>query len=537
MKRSTLGLGCAVALGLATVAGTASAQLRDVTQTPNALNAGIRKSYTQEIGVGRGDVFTPNSSAFIIARDPARAIRRGRQIFQRKFQLKQGLGPTTNDGEGNVNLVGGDPSIAAGLSDSCAGCHGRPRGSAGHGGDVVTRPDSRDAPHLFGLGLQEQLGDEITRSLRGIRTGASAAAMASDPPAPVSRALVAKGINYGTITANPDGTFDTSGVVGVDPDLRVRPFFAQGGTVSIREFLVGAFNAEMGLEAADPDLALASRGGSVQTPSGMLLNGRTDRVEGPPAPSPTADPDGDGHVNEIPVSIVDFMEFYLLNYFKPALAEQTTEAMMGRAVFSQIGCSSCHIATLTINTDRRVADLDTVFDDVQGNPFNRLFATAAPLMLGGLAGIDDGSGFPTLKQPAGAPFVVRNFFADMKRHDLGPNFHERNYEGSFTNLFITEPLWGVGTTAPYGHDGRSPSLEDVILRHGGEAQATRDAFAALSSTAKGWVFSFLHSLVLFPPDDTASTLQPQNPMAANYPQNGHGAIALTVLFNDPSDVE
>jgi hypothetical protein len=34
-------------------------------------------------------------------------------------------------------------------SDSCAACHGRPRGAAGFGGDVVTRPDSRDAPHLL----------------------------------------------------------------------------------------------------------------------------------------------------------------------------------------------------------------------------------------------------------------------------------------------------------------------------------------------------------------------------------------------------
>jgi len=28
-------------------------------------------------------------------------------------------------------------------------------------------------------------------------------------------------------------------VVGVDSDLRVRPFFAHGGTISIREFVVG----------------------------------------------------------------------------------------------------------------------------------------------------------------------------------------------------------------------------------------------------------------------------------------------------------
>ena len=44
--------------------------------------------------------------------------------------------------------------------------------SAGSGGDVVTRPDSRDAPHLFGLGLKEMLADEITAELRNIRAQA-----------------------------------------------------------------------------------------------------------------------------------------------------------------------------------------------------------------------------------------------------------------------------------------------------------------------------------------------------------------------------
>jgi len=40
----------------------------------------------------------------------------------------------------------------------------------------VTRPDSRDAPHLFGLGLREMLADEITMDLRNIRTLAIAQA-------------------------------------------------------------------------------------------------------------------------------------------------------------------------------------------------------------------------------------------------------------------------------------------------------------------------------------------------------------------------
>ena len=143
-------IACAVLSGAALLAGSARAQMIDRTQAPNAANDGIAKSLTDEIGAGRGDWNTPASASFLINRDPFRAIRRGREIFQRKFTRVENQGPGVQDGVGDINTVIG---IGAGLSDSCAGCHGRPRGSAGGGGDVVTRPDSRDAPHLFGLGL------------------------------------------------------------------------------------------------------------------------------------------------------------------------------------------------------------------------------------------------------------------------------------------------------------------------------------------------------------------------------------------------
>jgi CxxC motif-containing protein (DUF1111 family) len=87
-------------------------------------------------------------------------------------------------------------------------------------------------------------------------------------------------------------------------------------------------------------------------------------------------------------------------------------------------------------------------------------------------------------------------------HDLGPNFYERNYDGTLQKQFLTRPLWGVGSTAPYGHDGRSMTLDDVILRHGGESQAARDAYAKLAGPESD-AQKFLNSLVLFPPDDTA----------------------------------
>jgi Di-haem oxidoreductase, putative peroxidase len=518
---------CAALGVLLLLASAAQAQLIDNTQATNNAKAGINKSLTDEIGAGRGDIYTPDSSLFIITRDPFRAIRRGRQLFQRKFTRAQGQGPGVDDGVGDINTT---IVIGSGLVDSCGGCHARPRGSAGFGGDVVTRPDSRSTPHLFGLGLKEMLADEITTDLRAIR--AQALAKARSVGSSVTKALISKGIHYGSITANPDGSVDTSQVQGVDPDLRVRPFFAQGGTISIREFVVGGLHAEMGLESVDPDLATVSAGGRVVTPSGMVLDGSLDQIEAPPAPDPIND-------NEIPTALVDYLEFYLLNSFKPGNGQQTLETRAGLKMFNQIGCNSCHIQNLLINQDRRVADVQTIYDPMNGI-FNRLFATAIPLYYP----VNDGRGYPSLKRPGLQPFLVKNIFTDFKRHDLGPNFYERNWnttapgtDGTLQKQFLTRPLWGVGTSAPYGHDGRSINITEVILRHGGEAQASRDAFANLSPVRQGALLAFLESLVLFPPDDTASNLDPGDHNTTNFPQYGHGSIKLTVLFNDPTDIE
>lgn len=510
-----------VAFAVCLLSGSLAAQLTDRTQAPNTAKAGIAKSLQDEIGAGRGDAMTWNSSIFIIERDPFRSIRRGRQLFQRKFTRLQGQGPNEGDGVGDLNTNG---AIGAGLSDSCALCHGRPRGSAGVGGNVATRPDSRDAPHLFGLGLREMLADEITADLRNIRQLALQKAAKSGHA--VTLPLTSKGINYGAITASPAGTVDTSMVQGVDPDLRVKPFFAEGSTISIREFVVGALHKECGLEVNDPDLAAAGSGKRVVTPSGMVLDGTRDEISSPPAP------DAETGLYELDPSVVDHIEFYLLNYFKPGLGKQDATTALGRAVFDRIGCTSCHITDLQINHDRRVADVDTVYDPQRGN-FNNLFATATAM----IKTIDDGSGNPPLMVPLGNPFLVRNIFTDFKRHDVGPNFYERNYDGTVQKQFLTRALWGVGTKSSHGHDGRSISLDEVILRHGGEAQASRDAYAKLPGPESDALQKFLNSLILFPPDDTASNLDPGNRNAAGFPQFGHGSIKLTVLFNDPTDPE
>lgn len=491
-------------------------QLPDRTQAPNAAEAGIGLSLADQIGAGRGDWFTPDSSDYLIARDPFRAIRRGRQLFQRKFTHGQGQGPGAADGAGDI---GANNAIGAGLSDSCAGCHGRPRGAAGFGGNVATHPDSRDAPHLFGLGLKEMLADEMTAELRTIR--ARALEWAARRGRSVTWPLYAKGVSFGQITAHPDGGVSTSDVQGVDPDLRVRPFFADGGTISLREFIVGALDAEMGLQAPDMELMHAHNGGRVLTRSGMVLDGTLDRLKAPPA-GPA----------EIPAAVVDYLEFYLFNYFRPAVGRRTIDVEHGRREFARAGCQRCHRPNFTVARDRRVADVETAYDPESG-PFNPLFATATALY----RVEDDGKGHPPIKRPLGQPFLVRDIFTDFRRHDLGPNLHERNYDGTMQREFLTTALWGVGSTAPYGHDGRSMTLDAVIRRHGGEARDERDRYVSLPSQRQERLLAFLQSLIVFPPDDTPSNLNPGDPSTPGYPQFGHGSINLSVLFNDPSRIE
>ena len=345
---------------VACLSGTVAAQLVDKNKAPNLANEGITRPlmggpYPSLIGEGRAGADW-NASANVIACDPFRAIRRGRQLFPRKFAGLEGLGPITNDGFGDINT---DGSIGAGFADNCAACHGRPRGSAGFGGDVATRPDSRDAPHLFGLGLKEMLADEITTDLRAIR--AAAKDRAKRLGIAVVRSLVSRGIGYGAIRALPDGTFDTTG-------------------------------------------------------------------------------------------------------------EPSAEARQGRRLMQEIGCTVCHVPSLGIKRDRRVAEVETVFNPAQGH-FNRLFATAN-LRLANPSSVGQAE---VAKVPAMQPFAVQNIFTDFKRHDLGPNFHERNYDGTIRTHFLTTPLWGVGSTSPVRPrwSQHQPGRGDPPARRRGSGRAER----------------------------------------------------------------
>ena len=77
-------------------------------------------------------------------------------------------------------------------------------GTAGAGGAVLfTRPDHRDAPHVFGAGLKEMLADEMTAELRARRPRTIHQAQQSGQAVTVT--LHSKGIAYECLTALPDG--------------------------------------------------------------------------------------------------------------------------------------------------------------------------------------------------------------------------------------------------------------------------------------------------------------------------------------------
>lgn len=75
------------------------------------------------------------------------------------------------------------------------------------------------------------------------------------------------------------------------------------------------------------------------------------------------------------------------------------------------------------------------------------------------------------------------------------------------------------------------------MRHGGEAPASPDAYAKLAAGDSDALQKFLKSLILFPPDDTASNLDRGNRTTPGFPQFGHDSIRLTMLFDDPTDAE
>ncbi|MBI1261473.1 MAG: c-type cytochrome [Rhizobiales bacterium] len=113
---------------------------------------------------------------------------------------------------------------------------------------------------------------------------------------------------------------------------------------------------------------------------------------------------------------------------------------------------------------------------------------------------------PTLKTgpEAAVPVLANQTFhpyTDLLLHDMGPGLADGrpDFEATGTE-WRTPPLWGLGLVPVvnghnrYLHDGRAEGLEEAILWHGGEAEATRQRYVELDRHDREALIAFLNSL-------------------------------------------
>jgi hypothetical protein len=444
------------------------------------------------------------------------AFEAGDELFGTAFNALDGVGANVGNGQRftrvpRMDLAGfgqwanHTPARPTGPNgESCADCHRQPveDGSGPASENVIRDPlrtgstaffINRNTPHLFGSGGVQRLAEEMTDALHAIRDAARQQAQASG--APVRSQLVAKGVAFGFVTGHPDGSVDTGEVEGVGTDLVVRPFQWKGNFASTREFNRDASNGEIGMQAVEV--------------VGFGIDGDFDGV----ADEMTV---GDQTALAVyvaaqprPTTRTELAKLGLITPLPPAELQAIAH---GAQVFKAVGCDTCHVPSMAIvdtiysepsqhpnyrdavfpaGQDPLTLGVDPLhpvqFDLTRDHPDNQVKDRYGRVLfrLGSFERRHDGRG------------IVR-LFGDLKRHDMGPGLAESVDEaGTGAAVFLTENLWGVGSTAPYLHDGRATTLAEAILAHGGEAEPAQVAFRGLEIQDRSDLIAYLDNHVLF----------------------------------------
>lgn len=412
----------------------------------------------------------------------------GEKLFKAKFTTLDGAGRPDATRAIVPTKVRRKPPQAfqrlAGMdANSCASCHNEPvTGAAGaftanvfvsegfESADFDTTDpqfsNERNTVALQGAGLIELLAREMTTDLRGQRHEVLSKARASGQDEKIE--LHSKGVSFGTLTASPDGTLDVSGLEGIDDDLTLRPFSQKGVFASLRQFTVNATNDHHGIQAVE-------RFGADWTG--------------------TDDFDADGHASEISPGQISALVAFQATLAAPTRKQDLPDvwqeaAGAGERLFTEVGCASCHIPELPLES--------LVFQDP--GPFDtagtlRQSDVTAPLSLD-LGTLDWVKALPRDDQGR----VLVPLYGDLKRHKIADpandTFGNELLAQRFVarDVFLTSELWGIGSTAPYGHRGDLTTLEEVILAHGGEAADSRKAYSDLAENDRQAVIAFLRSL-------------------------------------------
>ncbi len=462
-------------------------------------------------------------SAYLLDRDPWLGYQRGRELFLREFSKADGAFGNSGAMAGQVLEDEATKFATRDHVASCALCHNSPFRDGGAGATFFKNGGTgRNTMHLFGVGLIEMLGWEIRLELLAKgdkdRKGWIRTADAKDVSALIETGAGAT-VDFGRFD-DPCGCgkphlnkvcfiyyvdehgkrvpwaryLTDPGVAGYAFEVQLLGWGHRKGSVAstIRAFSANAFDLHTGLQAYDPTLneepeqdglALVSQCGAPQ-----FFTGRTrDRglVKDERGVS-RDDPDRDGVFEEITEGDLDLVELYQLNH--PVPYERPNPE--GSQIFDRIGCTRCH------TPNWRLAPANPGADDryMRFLGERRFFELELSERSGRLEG-------NLRKTTKGAGVLVRGVYSDFLHHDLGPGFHQMQFDGSLIKSFRTAPLWGVGSTAPYGHDGASLDLDSVIRRHAGEADKEARAYEALSRADRAQVLEFLRGLVLYSCDD------------------------------------
>jgi len=160
---------------------------------------------------------------------------------------------------------------------------------------------------------------------------------------------------------------------------------------------------------------------------------------------------------EIADRLLDHVTFYSATLAVPARRDVDDPIVLkGKKIFGEIGCADCHVPT---------------------------FRTG------------DSPEFPELSDQVIHPYT------DLLLHDMGEDLADGRPEFEASGReWRTPPLWGLGLVQTVNghstllHDGRARNFEEAILWHGGEAEASRDAFMKLPEAERQAVIRFLESL-------------------------------------------
>ncbi|MEM9293945.1 MAG: di-heme oxidoredictase family protein [Acidobacteriota bacterium] len=541
------GRGLLAAVLLFVTAGEAAAQFSVRPEDPTGLS--IREKRVRVIH--STDASVPGTSMHLQQWDPWLAYQRGRSYYFREWGTEDGV----------FTHLPNRPEAAA--ATSCGVCHNTPFPSVGAGGNVgISVRVGRNAVHFFGAGLLETLAIQLRAQLIN-KYDLNGNGYIDVPEESLGkRAYIESSaghvLDFGSLhDDNGDGRPDLNPVImfrAVGEDGKARLFNSRGRPASMRDEETVGYDIALGVFASSagdhqfPSVRMFSTGvfvtimgilpevdSSEVQPLGMtggFLTNDWGRFSNTGAFLSevllTGDPYAEKDLSKRPTiseGELDLLDWFMINHPAPALGPQTAQTLKGRELMTEFGCTSCHVQDWEILPadpeknlpgDRRFFDLETEYNYVANQMQGTLHDLTVPT---------PGPNGQTLNLPKRDGFVVKDIFTDLRHHNLGPRWREYHVSGEHIRLeaamFRTSPLWGVGSTPPYGHDGRSPTLDHVIRRHEGDAIESSTAYKNASQEDRDALLAFLRSLVLYQPESLPTDMNGDGRITTAHKINGH----------------